>query len=287
VNTALSAPITATRQRYWDWRAAGNFTLGGSGAGVLIYAAAGSGAGLLDLLGAALITVGLLGVWSEIGRPWRAMNAFRRASTSWMSREMIVAPLVLAGALAAAWLDLSWLRWLAAGFAVVYLYAQARMLNAGRGIPAWRNPWIVPLLMATGLAEGAGIGIFAGWVVGSMAPPPWPALLLAVFLSARAIAFSRYRRALPKTGAPQRALRASSRLGRLLSELDALAIALAIASAFGVGRLPLVLVSALIAAGAGWWLKYTLVIRLSYKQAFALPVRPAEEGPASAAPPRG
>lgn len=272
----MSAPSTAhiasPRQTYWDWRSAGNFMLGGSGAGVLIYAATGFAGRWLDLLGAALIAGGLLGVWSEIGRPLRAMNAFRHGSTSWMSREMFVAPLVLAGALAATWLDVPWLRWLAAALAVVYLYCQARMLNAGRGIPAWRNPRTVPLLMASGLAEGAGFGVLAGGLPVSTGARSWPAVVLAVYLLARIIAFVSYRRALPKAGAPGLALRDTSRFGRALSVLDVLALALALGSASAGGLLPLALPAALIAVAAGWWLKYTLVIRLSYKQPFTVPI---------------
>jgi len=71
VNSRSTAQIASQRQTYWDWRSAGNFILGGSGAGVLIYSAAGFGGRLLELLGAVLIAGGLLGVWSEIGRPWR------------------------------------------------------------------------------------------------------------------------------------------------------------------------------------------------------------------------
>lgn len=278
MNSRSTARVASLRQTYWDWRSAGNFILGGSGAGVLIYSAAGFGGRLLELLGAALIAGGLLGVWSEIGRPWRAMNAFRHGSTSWMSREMFVAPLVLAGASAAMWFNFPWLRWLAAALAVVYVYCQARMLNGGRGIPAWRNPRTVPLLMASGLAEGAGFGVLAGGLPLSTQTRPWPAVILAVFLLARFIAFLSYQRALPKEGAPGRALRRhSARFGRALGVLDVLAFALAISSALAGGLLPLALAAALIAAATGWWLKYTLVIRLSYKQPFTVPM-PVKRG---------
>jgi phenylacetyl-CoA:acceptor oxidoreductase subunit 2 len=37
-----------------------------------------------------------------------------------------------------------------------FLYSQARILAANKGIPAWRHPASVPLDGATGLAEGAG-----------------------------------------------------------------------------------------------------------------------------------
>jgi phenylacetyl-CoA:acceptor oxidoreductase subunit 2 len=270
VTSAFSARVAPGRQRYWDWRAAGNFILGGAGAGLILYMAV-AGERWLALPGAALIGGGLLGVWLEIGRPRRALNAFRRPATSWMSREATVAPPLLASALAAAWLARPWLPWLAAALAVTYLHCQARMLNAARGIPAWRGPRIVPLLMATGLAEGAGLGVLAT-VWGQTAPRAWPTLLLALFLLARTIGFWGYRRGLTASGAHVRVLRDSMRFGLVLSALDALALALLILGTTGVRSAPLVLASALIAAGSGGWLKYTLVIRWSYQQPFTVPV---------------
>ena len=265
------------RQPYWDWRAASNFMLGGSGAGVLVYAAV-CGERLLGLLGAALVGGGLLCVWFEIGKPWRALNAYRHSATSWMSREATVAPLLIASAVGAAWLDSPGLRWLAAALALAYVYCQARMLNAGRGIPAWRNPRSVPLLVASGLAEGAGLGVLAGGFWGPMAPPVWPMVLLTAMLSARVLAFWSYRRALPKMAAPGRALRELWRFGRWSGAVDVLAIAAAILAMVDARIAPLVPASALIAAGSGWVLKYSLVIRWSYEQPYAVPVTVARGG---------
>lgn len=268
---ALAARGALGRQPYWDWRAATNFVLGGSGAGVLVYAAV-RGARWLELLGAALVGAGLLFVWFEIGRPWRALNAYRHGATSWMSREASVAPLLFASAFSAAWFDSPALRWLAAAFAVSYVYCQARMLNAGRGIPAWRNPRTVPLLVASGLAEGSGLGILAGAFWGPTALPVWPMALLAAFLAARALAFWSYRRALPGMGTPGRALRELSRFGHMSGALDVAAIAAVILATTDPFMAPLVLIAAVIAASSGWALKYSLVIRWSYEQPFAVPV---------------
>lgn len=276
MNHASSAWLAGTPQPYWDWRAAGNFICGGSGAGVLIYGAA-ANARWLDLAGAALIAGGLLGVWFEIGKPTRALNVFRRPGASWMSREAIVALALLASVLAAAWLDSRGLRWLSAALAAVYVYCQARMLNAARGIPAWRSVLTVPVMVSTGLAEGVGLGILAGWSLQSPTPP-WAALLLVTSLLARAITFSRYWHGLARTATQGSAPRAA-RVGHLLGVLDAAAIAAAIAAVAAVRLAPLVVVSALIAAGAGWWLKYTLVIRWSFEQPFVLPVPVARSEP--------
>ena len=56
MSTLVPGRVASWRQTYWDWRAAGNFAGGGSGTGVLLYAAVVSSTALsLGLLGAALI----------------------------------------------------------------------------------------------------------------------------------------------------------------------------------------------------------------------------------------
>ena len=49
------------------------------------------------------------------------------------------------------------LAWVAAALALAFVYCQARLLQAAKGIPAWREPLLVPLLVTTGLAEGGGL----------------------------------------------------------------------------------------------------------------------------------
>ncbi len=276
MNATHSAPIASWRQTFWDVRAAGNFIGGGSGAGVLVSAAALIGAApVLAVLGAALVAGGLLCVWLEIGRPWRALNVFRHPATSWMSREAIVAPLLLASALAGAWLGLAWLRWLAAALALAYLYSQARMLSAARGIPAWRHPRIPPLLIVTGLAEGCGLVVLVR-LLGIPAPSSsLPILwLLPLLLLGRVIAFAGYRLGLTRSGAPKLALRELARFGRRLSGLDAIGLACALLFAAGLRSAWLVGAAAFIAVAAGWWLKFTIILRLAYNQGFALPMTP-------------
>ena len=55
-------------QRHWDWRAAVNFMLGGSGSGLLVAAALTGPSRATLLLGLGLIAAGLAAVWLEIGR---------------------------------------------------------------------------------------------------------------------------------------------------------------------------------------------------------------------------
>jgi phenylacetyl-CoA:acceptor oxidoreductase subunit 2 len=143
-------------QKHWDFRAALNFMLGGSGAGLMIWTAfVQPSSSYPVLVSLALVAAGLGAVWLEIGRKRRALHVFFNPFTSWMSREsfaalmlfglgsgtLFVAELVLGAALAAA----------------LFLYCQARILRAAKGIPAWRTPTVVPLIVLAGLAEGAAL----------------------------------------------------------------------------------------------------------------------------------
>ncbi len=99
---------------------------------------------LLVLAGLGLVGLGLLCVWLEIGRPLRALNVFRKPGASWMSREAMVSLLLFPLGLGLALGLRTWaapLLFVALG----YLYCQARMVQAGKGIPAWREPLTVPL----------------------------------------------------------------------------------------------------------------------------------------------
>jgi phenylacetyl-CoA:acceptor oxidoreductase subunit 2 len=267
--------VAPARQVFWDWRAAGNFIGGGSGAGVLLYVAAvaPSASGSVSLLGLALVGGGLLCVWLEIGRPWRALNVFRHAESSWMTREAIVAQLLFVVTLGGVWYGSRPLFWLAGGLAGLYLYCQARMLHGGRGIPAWRHPRVVPLLMVTGLTEGCGFGILTQAVLPGAAPA-WATWLLIGLVLGRALAYAAYRRGLEQAGAPLRALEVLARFGRPFGGLGAAAIVVAAVGALLPGYGWATGAAGLIAAVSGWWLKFTIVTRAAYGQGFALPTTP-------------
>jgi len=277
-----AAQLAAPRQqRNWDWRAAANFICGGAGGGLLLVAAlAGFGRNAMIgtlLVGMALIGAGLTCVWFEIGRPWRALNVYRHVATSWMTREAMVALAVFgSGALAA--LSAS------AGLAVVagvcgaaFLYSQARILAANKGIPAWRHPASVPLLVATGLAEGAALALAVGAIAGADIGASLLALALAL-VAARAWAWRRYRAGLGRTGAPAAALHVLDAFAPRLYWLGSVVPALALSALLlGLpGQLPVLLVAGVFAAGTGGWLKFTLVRRAAYTQGLAMehmPVR--------------
>lgn len=270
------------QQTSWDWRAAGNFIGGGAGTGLLISGAllapsdaanAGPTRWLL-LLGLALVGLGLLCVWLEIGRPMRALHVFFNPRTSWMSREAFVGSLLFPAGLLAL-LGVGGALWATAVLALAFLYCQSRMLPAARGIPAWRPRLVTPLMFITGLTEGCGLflilGLFQGRLAGALLA------LFALLLLARLLIWTLYRSSVNASLAP-RARAALDRAGRALLWPGTLAPLLLLgASVWLPGAQALLL--ALAAGGAvlaGAYFKYTLVTRASFNQGFALnklPVR--------------
>ena len=185
------------QQQSWDARAAANFMCGGAGCGLLVFTPLAGGPRWLLLAGAALVGLGLLSVFLEIGRPLRAANVLRHPGRSWMTREAMVAPLLFAVVAAAAFgaSPAPWLSALVVLAALAFVYCQARMLQAAKGIPAWREPLTVPLIVATRLAEGGGLWLL---LVSASAGPasllPW--LAFALILAARFALWLSWRRRL-------------------------------------------------------------------------------------------
>jgi phenylacetyl-CoA:acceptor oxidoreductase subunit 2 len=266
-------------QTSWDARAAGNFIGGGAGTGLIVFTALSGAQGpaltALVLAGLALMALGLLCVWLEIGRPLRAINVFFNPRTSWMSREALTSTVLFPAGLAAA-AGVPGTEWLAAALALVFVYCQSRMLQAAKGIPAWREPLLSPLIVTTGLAEGAGLFFVAAPLHGRATL----SLLVAfgTLLVARMLVWLAYRRRLTGTTA-RGADAALDRAGRGLQFAGTLA-PLALAATIVVGAVsgtPLFVVAALaglVATLAGWYLKFVLVTRAGFNQGFALPHLP-------------
>jgi phenylacetyl-CoA:acceptor oxidoreductase subunit 2 len=270
-------------QTQWDWRAAGNFMCGGAGSGLIVFTAVSGVRGTvltaLTLAGLALIGLGLLCVWLEIGRPLRAINVFFNPRTSWMSREAIAATLLFPAGLAALLVAPGFV-WLAAALALLFVYCQSRMLHASRGIPAWREPLTVPLMVATGLTEGSGLfWLAAVWHgAGSL----MLLLLFGALLLARGLIWRMWRRRLDGSAAP-RALALIDAAGRTLqlagTWLPLAAIVIAASALLSAPASAALLATAgLLAALAGAWFKFALITRGGFNQGFALthlPVRGA------------
>lgn len=269
------------QQAHWDWRAAGNFMCGGAGAGLLVFTALSGATGLaltlLALAGMGLVGLGLLCVWLEIGRPWRAMNVMRRPGSSWMSREAMAAPLVFVLGLGVAAGVQAWTPLLLLA-ALGFLYCQARIVQAAKGIPAWREPLTVPLLVVTGLAEGAGLF----WLSG-VAPARGAVLLVAIFaalLVGRWLLWRSWRDRLARVAAAP-ALAAVDIAGRRLYWLGgALPLALALVAQYGApGSAFLLAAAGASAAAAGAFFKYTLITRAAFNQGFRVPHLPVRGVP--------
>lgn len=263
-------------QPWWDLRAAINFMAGGAGSGVLLFAAAGAPAGVDPrwpiALGLALIGAGLFAVWLEIGRPWRALHVLFHPRTSWMSREALVA-LLLYAAGAAAFVRPGAFLWLAGALAAVFLYSQARILRAARGIPAWRQSTIVPLILATGTVEGAGLALLLGLALDGVARPPLAAVLGGL-LVLRLGAWYAYRRQLHRAGAPAATFAAWRAFAARFLGLGHLLPGLLLVPALAGGTRALYALAAAAAVLAGWAFKLVLVTRAGYQQGLALPVHP-------------
>lgn len=265
----------------WDWRAAIQFIGGGTGTGLLVFAAAAAQGGAtwaLETLWPALAFVasGLLAVFLELGRRRRAAFVVRNPASSWMTREALLAPPLLGAGLLAAVLRSPALALVAAAIGVGFLYAQARIPREATGIPIWRESLIVPLLISTGLAEGAGAFLMATLVFGEVGS--WAPASLLLLIVGRAALWTAYRRRVSRPGAaPVRSVEALAQCDRLLAPAGHALPALAALGAllFPRGVALLGFVAGLSALLGGWYLKLGLITRAAYNQGFALPRTPA------------
>lgn len=278
-----SRAIEPAHQQHWDWKAAGNFMCGGAGAGLLVFVAAASFMDLpqfpLGLAALALIAFGLFLVLLKIGRPWRAINVLRQPQRSWMAREAWIAVVVFPLALVALWSESVVLIAGTAMVVLLFLYAQAMILKEAKGIPAWREPLIVPLVVASGLTEGCGLFLSVLWLLPPLRPMAETGAIAVVLLAAaRSLAWRRYLSALMEDGAPARALNCLARF-RMWFLILGLALPLAfVALGFAADQAAPILfaLGGTSAFLAGWALKYLIVARAGYNQGFALlhvPVR--------------
>lgn len=264
------------QQTSWDWRAAGNFIGGGAGTGLLVISALFGAPTWLLLPSLALIGLGLLCVWLEIGRPLRALHVFFNPRTSWMSREAFVGLLLFPAGLLAL-LGMGGALWATAMLALAFLYCQSRMLPATRGIPAWRSKRLTALMFSTGLCEGCGVFLLLGQWHGAVTSVVLGLFLL--LLLTRLALWLRYRSAVESSLAP-RARAALDQAGRMLlvsgSIAPLLLLAVSAVLPHGTGQTLLLALAGAGAAFAGASFKFALVTRASFNQGFALmklPVR--------------
>jgi phenylacetyl-CoA:acceptor oxidoreductase subunit 2 len=161
------------------------------------------------------------------------------------------------------------------------------ILKEAKGIPAWRVRAVVPLIVSTGLAEGAGLFLAATTLLPALKSFSEPTAIATVLLCAvRSWAWRNYRTALNVEGAPVRALAVLDRHRPMFFFVGLALPVLLIATGFvAAGIQPLVFVVAGVCAlTAGSALKFILITRAGFNQGFALkhtPVRGAgTPGPA-------
>ena len=274
-------PLTGQVQTYWDLRAAMNFIMGGFGAGLIIMAYFTHVAGGLDeaamikmFAGAgAIIAIGLFFVWLKIGRKLRALYVILRPQSSWMSRE-VYAVAILFGAGLADFVFPFWaLHTLVAAAALVFLYCQARILHASKGIPSWRVPAMPWMLMASGLLEGVGlVAIILAISPQNMSAPILLPVTGLVLIAVNAILWRNY-----VSNAKTNGIGPHSRIILFSHTLKVHAIvhlfpALLFIAVIALPTLPPMLLGAagvLILIGGAYW-KGLIITRACHQQGFAL-----------------
>lgn len=263
-------------QKQWDWRAAGNFMFGGAGSGLILMTAAASYPASpplpLALQALAFIGLGLFMVWLEIGRPWRFVHVFFHPQTSWMTREgsvgTILFPLAIAGLI---W-DVPALVALAGLLGLTYLYCQGRILLASKGIPSWREPAVMPLIIATGLCEGSGLLLLTMYVMGSAGDNGWVLFVFVAFLAFRTYAWLNYRDKLTAAKAPVKTLAILNGIHPLTFWGSNIAPLLLLLAAMFIADMTTMFacIAAILAVLGGWYMKFTIVARASQVQGYVL-----------------
>jgi phenylacetyl-CoA:acceptor oxidoreductase subunit 2 len=169
----------------------------------------------------------------------------------------------------------------AAVLGLAFLFCQAMMFFAAKGIPAWRARGIVPLILITGLAEGGGLFVCLAVLSAPLNVAADPAAAAVAILTAlRTIAWRRYLDELKRDGAPTRTLEALAQYRLWFIPLGLMIPVLLIAFGFLVPRFAaaLFVVAGVLVFATGWALKYIIIRGAGYNQGFALthtPVRGA------------
>lgn len=300
--------LVGQRQTFWDLRAAMNFIMGGMSSGLavmafpaLLYGRAWGdwlfsplgigGLQLMYVVAGVGIAIGLFFVFMEIGRKARFMYVLRRPWSSWMTRETYAVALFYPALLA----DLIWptmaLHLLVAIAAGAFLYCQAWILHAGKGVPAWRVPMMPWMLIGTGVYEGLGILAIFVLVFSSTAHTAvFASVGLAILAVVNAVLWRVYVGSAKKRGIGPLARRDLASITPYLHGAGhVLPFVCAVAGPFmgstggwfsllGLGGL------AAVAGGALW--KLTVITRACHQQGFAVPKMPQRGSGKRAAPAR-
>jgi phenylacetyl-CoA:acceptor oxidoreductase subunit 2 len=237
------------------------------------------------------MAVGLFFVFLEISRKLRFLLVLRMPGTSWMTRETYVVALFYP--LLAA--DLLWphavFHFLVAATALAFLYCQGRILQAGKGIPAWRTKLMPSMLVATGLFEGFGLFALFSIPLGPSLTAIIPAFLgLGILAVVNLVLWRRYRSTARAEGIGPLARREIDALSPYLHVIGhGLPIVCVIAAVIIGDGAAVPALLALAGAGAvagGIMWKFTVITRACHQQGFAIPKMPRRGSGARAAPER-
>jgi len=293
----LSNPLVGARQRFWDYRAAMNFALGGMASGLAVVAWLAHLTGAIgtqalrsaSLAAAAVMAVGLFFVFLKLGRKARFLYVLRRPQSSWMTRETwciaLFYPAVAAGFV---WPQPA-LDALAALAAAGFLFCQARMLYACKGIPAWRVALVPAMLIAAGLYEGLGLMTVAaalgGWDTDMRPGVAFAGVALALLNAGLWRRYCATAKTLGIGPLSRRDLAATSLALHLVGHaVPAALYALCLFPGPAASVLGGIAGAAAVAGGIFW--KFRLITRACHQQGFALPMVPQRGSGKLAAPER-
>jgi len=224
----------------------------------------------MGLTALAFIGLGLFVVWLEIGRPWRFLHVYFHPQTSWMTREASVAFLLFPIALVGIFFKIPAMITLAGFLGLLFLYCQARILLASKGIPSWREPTILPLIISTGLVEGTALLLLFLLILDSI--QGWTLYLLLVLLAVRIQSWNKYRKQLTANNAPKQTLQILSGIhastlwvGNVLPFI-LVCVSLLLPKLTGL----LVLIASVLVVLSGWHMKFIIVARAAQQQGFSL-----------------
>lgn len=159
--------MQSKKQNVWGFPAAGNFFLGGIGAGlyVVIFCLESAGVNtaimlspvLLHILPSALVCTGFLVVALEAGRPARGPLMLLNPGSSWMSREVFAGIIFVVFSILNMVLRNEAFEYFTVSAAVLLLLSHGFVVYRARAVTAWNVPVLPLLFLASGCAGGAGL----------------------------------------------------------------------------------------------------------------------------------
>jgi formate-dependent nitrite reductase membrane component NrfD len=186
-------------QEEWSWLVAIDLFLGGLGGGLFLLFKIFKLPLIMGIVSLALVVLGALVLFAELGRPARAWRVIARPLTSWISRGVIAVSLfIAAGALSVApqlnaFAFLPWGQGTMAGTILGSVAAIAAffvalypgfVLSASPSIPSWNSPLLPVLFLFSSLLGATGIALLLSSPLGISDGALQPIFYLAALLIA-------------------------------------------------------------------------------------------------------